>query len=179
MEYPAGTHWYYSSGTSNIVSYLIRKQFSNDSLYYKFIHNELFNTIGMPDAVMEVDPTGTTVGSSYLYATLRDYARFGLLYLNDGVFNGIRVLPAGWVEYTTREASDSKGEYGAFFWLNKGKKFPSAPADMYSCAGHDGQKIFIIPSKELVVVVVGYSPSSNGGMDFDTLLRDILGTIID
>ncbi len=176
-EYPAGTHWYYSSGTSNIVSYLIRKQFSSDSLYYKFIHNELFNRIGMPDALMEVDPSGTMVGSSYLYATLRDYARFGLLYLNDGVFNGVRILPEGWVEYSTREASGSKGEYGAFFWLNKGKKFPSAPEDMYSCAGHDGQKIFIIPSKDLVVVVAGYSPSSNGGMDFDTLLKDILGTL--
>jgi len=177
MEYPAGTHWYYSSGTSNIVSYLIRKQSGSDSMYYKFIHNELFNRIGMPAAVMEVDPSGTMVGSSYLYARLRDYARFGLLYLNDGVFNGERILPEGWVEYTRREASDSKGEYGAFFWLNKGRKFPSAPEDMYSCAGHDGQKIFIIPSKELVIVVVGYSPSSNGGMDFDGLLKDILLTL--
>jgi CubicO group peptidase (beta-lactamase class C family) len=177
FEYTAGTKWYYSSGTSNIVSYLIRKQFSNDSLYYKFIHNELFNKIGIPDALMEVDPSGTMVASSYLYASARDYARFGLLYLNDGVFNGVRILPDGWVAYTTKEASDSKGEYGAFFWLNKGKKFPSAPEDMYSCAGHDGQKIFIIPSKDLVVVVVGYSPSSNGGMDFDSLLKDILMTI--
>jgi CubicO group peptidase (beta-lactamase class C family) len=176
-EFPSGTKWYYSSGTSNIVSFLLRKQFVNDTLYYQFIHKELFNKIGMPDAVMETDPSGTIVGSSYLYATVRDYARFGLLYLNDGVFNNERILPEGWVKYTVTPASDSKGGYGAFFWLNRGGKYPSAPPDMFSCEGHDGQKIFIIPSKDLVVVVVGYSPSSNGGLDFDTLLRDILATL--
>lgn len=176
-EYPAGTHWYYSSGTSNIVSYLLRKQFTHDTLYYKFIHNELFNKIGMPDAVMEADPSGTLIGSSYIYATVRDYARFGLLFLNDGIFNGERILPEGWVKYSTTAASDSRGGYGAFFWLNGGKKYPSAPQDMYSCEGHDGQRIFIIPSRELVVVVTGYSPSSNGGMDFDSLLKDILASI--
>ena len=84
--YPAGTHWYYSSGSTNIISKLIRKQFSSDSAYYVFANNQLFNRIGMPDAILEVDPSGTRVGSSYLYATARDYARFGLLYMNDGVF---------------------------------------------------------------------------------------------
>ncbi len=84
-EFPAGTTWYYSSGTTNIVSYLIRKELGNDSSYYTFADIELFNRIGMPDAVFEVDPSGTRVGSSYLYATARDYARFGLLYMNDGV----------------------------------------------------------------------------------------------
>ena len=82
---------------------------------------------------------GHVVGSSYLYATARDYARFGLLYLNDGVFNGERILPEGWVKYSTISASASNGVYGSFFWLNKSKKLPSAPEDMYSCNGHDGQ----------------------------------------
>ena len=128
---PAGTHWYYSSGTTNIVSYLIRKQFSNDSVYYVFADNQLFNKIGMPDAVLEVDPSGTWVGSSYLYATARDYARFGLLYQNDGVFNGERILPEGWVKYSTSSASASEGLYGSFFWLNRSRTMPSAPEDMY------------------------------------------------
>lgn len=175
--YDPGTHWYYSSGTTNIVSKLIRRQFSNDSAYYVFANYQLFNKIGMPDAVFEVDPSGTRVGSSYLYATARDYARFGLLFENDGVFNGDRILPEGWVKYTTTAASASNGRYGSFFWLNHSKILPSAPEDMYACDGHDGQHIYILPTQELVVVVLGYSPKSKGGMDIDRLLHDILGTL--
>lgn len=175
--FPAGTHWYYSSGSTNIVSYLIRKQLNNDSLYYVFANNQLFNKIGMPDAVLEVDASGTRVGSSYLYATARDYARFALLYMNDGVFNGERILPEGWVKYSTTPASESKGAYGSFFWLNQGKTYPSAPEDMYMCIGHDGQCILMIPSKDLIVVVLGYSPLSKGGMEFNSLVSDILGAI--
>jgi CubicO group peptidase (beta-lactamase class C family) len=177
VAYPAGTHWYYSSGATNIVSYLIRKKFNNDSLYYVFANNKLFNKIGAPDAVLEVDPTGTRIGSSYLYATARDYARFGLLFENDGVFNGERILPEGWVKYTTTVASASKGIYGSFFWLNWGRSLPSAPEDMFACDGHDGQHIYILPTQQLVVVVLGYSPTSKGGMDTNGLLKDILGTL--
>jgi hypothetical protein len=176
-EFPAGTKWSYSSGSANIVSHLIRKVFKTDSAYYDFAHDTLFEKIGIEDAVFEVDPDGTFVGSSYLYLTARDYARFGLLYLNDGIFNGHRLLPEGWVNYSTTSAADSKGQYGSLFWLNRNKRYPSAPEDMYSCEGHDGQMIFIIPSKQLCVVVLGYSPKSTGGMDFDRLLRDILKTI--
>jgi CubicO group peptidase (beta-lactamase class C family) len=176
-EIPEGKHWYYSSGTANIVSHLIRRELENDSLYYAFADNELFNKIGMPDAVFEVDASGTIVGSSYLYATARDYARFALLYQNDGIFNGERILPEGWVKYTTTEASASNGEYGSFFWLNRSKKLPSAPEEMFSCQGHDGQRIFIMPAQQLIVVVLGYSPTSGGGMDFDRLLKDILNTV--
>ena len=177
VAYPAGTHWYYSSGTTNIVSKLIRRQFSSDSAYYVFANNQLFNKIGMPDAVFEVDPSGTRVGSSYLYATARDYARFGLLFENDGIFNGERILPEGWVKYTTTPASASNGVYGSFFWLNRNKRLPSAPEDMFACDGHDGQHIYILPTQQLVVVILGYSPTSRGGMDTDRLLRDILSTL--
>jgi CubicO group peptidase (beta-lactamase class C family) len=179
LEYNIGTNWNYSSGSANIVSYLIRKQFNNDSLYYSFAHIELLNKIGMPDAIFEVDPSGTIVGSSYLYATARDYSRFGLFYLNDGVFNGERILPEGWVKYSTSAISGGKnihGEYGAFFWTNKEKEFPSAPEEMFMCEGHDGQQIFILPTQKLVVVVLGYSPRSNR-MDFDRLLKDILSAL--
>jgi hypothetical protein len=177
LQNPVGSKWYYSSGTTNIVNYLIRKSLNNDQDYYRFAHDNLFNKIGMPDAVFEVDAAGNQVGSSYIYATARDYARFGLLYLQDGVFGGERILPQGWVNYTTTSASDSKGEYGLFFWLNKGKYYPSAPDDMYSCNGHDGQRIFIIPSKELVVVLLGYSPKPDHAMNFDALLSDVLKAV--
>jgi len=176
-KYPSGTKWYYSSGTANIVSRLIRSRFTNDTLYHQFVHNRLFNKIGAPDICFEADPSGTLVGSSYLYASARDYARFGLLYLNDGVFNGERILPEGWVKYTSTPASDSKGQYGAFFWLNRGGDYPAAPADMFSCEGHDGQMIFIIPSKEMVVVVLGFSHKPDHAMDLNRLLGDIINTI--
>lgn len=176
-QYPSGTHWYYSSGSVNVVNYLMRKTLGNDHDYYLFAQTELFGKIGMPDAVFEVDASGTQVGSSYIYATARDYARVGLLYLNDGVFNGERILPEGWVKYSTTPASDSKGRYGSLFWLNQSKYYPAAPADMYSCNGHDGQQIFIIPSKELLVVLLGYSPKPNRVMKFNELLGDVLSTI--
>lgn len=177
LSAPTGSLWYYSSGSTNIVSQLIRRKINDDQQYYRFAKTELFNKIGMTDAVFEVDPSGTHVGSSYIYATARDYARYGLFNLQDGVFNGERILPEGWVKYSTTPASNSKGEYGAFFWLNKSNYYPSAPEDMYSCNGYDGQRIFMIPSKKLVVVILGFSHKPDHVMDLDALLGDIIGAI--
>jgi CubicO group peptidase (beta-lactamase class C family) len=176
-EYPSGTHWYYSSGTANIISTLIRQKFESDTSYYAFAQDQFFEKIGITDAVFEVDPSGDFISSSYLYATARDYARFALLYLNDGVFNGERILPEGWVDYTKTPASASGGKYGAMFWLNRGGEYPDAPEDMYSCEGHDGQRIYIIPSSDLAVVVLGYSPVPDNKMDFDRLLKDIMAAL--
>lgn len=174
FETAAGSKWYYSSGSTNIVNYLLRKNLGKDQEYYNFAHSRLFNKIGMYNAVFETDASGTQVGSSYIFATARDYARFGLLYLQDGIFNGERILPEGWVKYCTTPASAGNGEYGSFFWLNLNGKLPSAPPDMYWAQGHNGQRIFIIPSKELVVVVTSYSPKPDKVIDFNRLLGDIL-----
>jgi len=100
-----------------------------------------------------------------------------LLFLQDGVFNGESILPEGWVKYSTSPNTQSKGEYGSLFWLNRAKKYPSAPQDMFACEGHDGQSIFIIPSRELVVVILGFSHKPDHGMNDDKLLGDILGAI--
>ena len=175
LEYSPGSHFEYSSGMANVLTYLIRDQFNNDSIYYSFPYTKLFHRIGITDAVFETDPSGTFVGSSYLYATLRDYARFALLYQQDGVFGGERVLPEGWVDYTRKPASASEGEYGSLFWLNGKGKVPSAPKDTYMCIGHDGQRIFIVPSREAIVVVLGYSPKDS--MNFDRLLADVLNAL--
>ena len=121
--------------------------------------------------------SGTPVGSSYLYTTARNFARFGLLYLNNGMFAGQRILPESWVKYTRTPASASAKQYGSFFWLNADRHFPDVPEDMYSCVGHDGQQIFIIPSKDLVVVILGYSPKPDHEIDFNRLLRDIIKNI--
>ncbi len=177
LEYTPGTHWYYSSGTANILSQLVRQEFDSDTSCYAFTQDQLFEKIGITDAVFEVDASGDFVGSSYLYASARDYARFGLLYLNDGVFNGERIFPEDWVDYTRTPASGSNGKYGALFWLNKDGRYPSAPDDMFSCEGHDGQMIFIIPSKELVVVVLGFSHKPDNALETDRLLKDVLQAV--
>ena len=174
---PVGKAWNYSGGSTNLVNYVMRKTINNNNEYYKFAYTYLFNKIGMPDAVFEVDASGTQVGSSYIYATARDYARYGLLYLQDGVFNGERILPEGWVKYSTSPNAHSNGEYGSQFYLNKSKYCPSVPKDMYWCQGHDGQNIFIIPSKDLVVVVLGFSHLPDHGMNDDQLLADIISTL--
>ncbi len=163
--------WLYSSGTTNIVCDYIRSLFPGDEEYLAYPRKSLFNPLGMRSAVWEPDASGTLVGSSYLYATQRDYARFGLLYLHDGKWLGEQHLPEGWVEYTTTVANGSGGEYGAFFWLNRSGAYPGVPEDMFSCNGHDGQFIFIIPSKQLVIVRTGYSP--NGSFDIKGMVRMI------
>ena len=177
LEFSPGEKWSYSSGSVNVVNYLMRKAIGNDDEYFSFARTQLFNKIGMPDAIFEADPTGTQVGSSYIYATARDYARYGLLYLHDGIFNGERILPENWIKYTTTPASASNGKYGSLFWLNKSKQYASAPEDMYSCEGHEGQRIFIIPSKDLVIVLLGHSPKPDKAMKFNELLGDILSSI--
>ena len=170
-----GTHWYYSSGSTNIIVRYLRGRFASEEEFLQYIHERLFDPLGIDNPCFEPDMSGTPVGSSYLYATARDFARLGHMYLHDGCVGEERLLPEHWVEYTTTPASDSKGGYGACFWLNRGKTYPSAPEDMYSCQGHDGQMIFIIPSKELVVVVLGYSPKPDRVIEFDRLLSDIIG----
>jgi len=113
--------------------------------------------IGMHSAVMEPDAAGTFVGSSYCYATPRDWAKFGQLYLNDGLWEGERILPAGWVEYTYTPAKASENGYGAFFWLNQDGEMADVPKNTYSCQGFQGQRVFILPSQNLVVVRMGLS----------------------
>ena len=126
----------------------------------------------MNSAVFETDAAGTYVGSSYIYATARDYARFGMLYINDGNWLGEQILPDGWVEYTTTEAPASEGDYGSFFWLNRGGEYSDAPEDMYSCEGHDGQFIINIPSKDLTIVRLGFSDPDE--FDLNLMIKEIL-----
>ncbi len=174
-KYPADSVWMYSSGSTNLVCRELRKTFPDDQAYYAYPRQALFNRIGMTSAIFEVDASGTFVGSSYLYATMRDYARFALLYLYDGNWEGDQILPKGWVDYTTETANGSEGRYGSSFWLNRSGEYPDAPDDLFLCKGHDGQFICIIPSKELVVVRTGYS--KKGEFDLNALLKGILKSL--
>ncbi len=169
-----GTEWKYSSGTSNILSGIMRILIGNDQIYHEFLYRELFNKIGVSSMILETDAAGNFVGSSYGYASARDWARFGLLYYNDGVWKGDTILPKGWVAYTRTPASASKGEYGAQFWLNKSMTLPDAPEDLFACEGHRGQNVFIIPSRNLVVVRLGFSEE---GFKSNEFLKGILAAI--
>jgi CubicO group peptidase (beta-lactamase class C family) len=150
LRHSPGQVFNYSSGTANILSLILRKAIG-DEYYYRFPYEQLFEKIGMYSAVLEPDASGTFVGSSYCYATARDWARFGLLYLHDGVWNGQRILPEGWVKWTTTGTS-----YGALWWLNKeesgARRHPQLPADCYACEGYEGQYVWVVPGSDLVVV---------------------------
>jgi CubicO group peptidase (beta-lactamase class C family) len=178
-EVAPDTKWYYSSGTTNIISRITR-QAIGDSDYYNFAYREIFNKIGAYSMVIEPDASGTFVGSSFSYATARDWARFGLLFLNDGVNGGDQIFPKGWVKYsTTPAAAAPQGEYGAQIWLNAGnknnladKRFPDVPNDMYLMDGFEGQSVVMIPSRNVVIVRLGLSQKR----EFDTniFVRDVL-----
>jgi len=175
-----GKVFYYSSGTSNIIARIVRET-AGDDKYYRFAYDSIFHPIGMYHMVVEPDAGGTYVGSSYSYANAYDWARFGLLYLNDGVWNGHRILPEGWVKYSTTPAPAAKqGQYGAQFWLNAGvpgmpedRQYPSAPTDLYWADGFEGQNVFVLPSKNLVIVKL--SLSQNGEyLNDDRFLHDVI-----
>ena len=177
-----GKVFYYSSGTTNIISRIIRDKIG-DEHYYRFPYEELFYKLGIHSMVIEPDAGGTFVGSSYSFATARDWARFGLLYLNDGVWNGERILPEGWVTYSYTPASGAQlGEYGAQFWLNAGAKgnsekriYPSVSTDLYWADGFEGQNVFILPSKKLVIVKL--SQSQGNYLDDDQFLAGIVESL--
>ncbi|HTF32620.1 MAG TPA: serine hydrolase [Myxococcota bacterium] len=181
LAHPPGTVWSYSSGTTLILSRILRSLIGSDSDYHAFPRRELFERIGMKSAVMEPDVAGTFVGSSYSYATARDWARFGLLYLRDGTWEGERILPAGWVDYTRTPAPAAPhGEYGAHFWLNAGaaergapSPDPRAPADLFYASGHDGQVVAIVPSRDLVIVRAGLTPD-DGRYDVNGFVDELV-----
>ncbi|NNE77794.1 MAG: serine hydrolase [Pricia sp.] len=164
--------WNYSSGTSNLLSGILRDQFKSHQEYLDYPYAALIDKIGMQSMVIETDMKGNYVGSSYAWANTRDWAKFGLLYLNKGEWNGNQLFDPKWVAYVTAPTMHSDGKYGGHFWLNAGGKYPDVPKDMYSANGFQGQRVFIIPSKDLVVVRTGLAEEP----DFD--MNAFLGGII-
>lgn len=167
--------WNYSSGTTNLLSGILRTQFTTHQDYLDFPYSALIDKIGMYSMLIEADMEGNYIGSSYGWASTRDWAKFGLLYLNKGNWNGEQLFDPQWVDYVTKPTADSEGVYGAHFWLNTGGKYPDAPKDLYSANGFQGQRVFIIPSKELVIVRTGLEQEPV--FDANGLIKDILATI--
>jgi CubicO group peptidase (beta-lactamase class C family) len=153
---PPGTRFNYSSGTSNIISGIVARAVGPGESYARFLHGRLFGPLGMTSADPEFDEAGTWVASSSMYATARDYARFGLLYLRDGVWDGIRLLPAGWVDYGrtwVSEDPDDASPYGAHWWGVAGDTLGT-----FRASGYEGQSITLCPALDLMVVRLGKTP---------------------
>jgi CubicO group peptidase (beta-lactamase class C family) len=180
------TVWSYSSGTTNIVARMLRELHGNDlGAQVRFSRERLFDAADMTSAFFEPDVTGTFIGSSFAFMTARDWARFGELHRQDGVWFGRRILPEGWVRYvTTPTPLAPDGQYGAHFWLNAGdpknpaqRPWPKLPTDTYAASGHSGQYVFVVPSAKLVVVRLGLSLPDDGKEGAEELVAEVIAAI--
>ena len=159
-----GSHWAYSTGTSVILGALVgdRARAAGEDIR-AFAQRELFGPIGMRSAIPELDAAGSFLGGAFVWATARDWARFGLLYLRDGVWEQRRILPEGWVAFSrTPSSAEGNRRHGAHLWINRGfeteevqRAMPQLPETTFSAQGRGGQYVVMVPSKDLVVVRLG------------------------
>ena len=178
-----GTAWNYHDGNTIILSHLIRDASGGkpaDAL--RFARRELFGPLGMTNVTLQLDASGTIEGAGEMMASARDWARFGQLYLNDGVVGGKRILPEGWVNYSASATPNAWVGIGAGFWTNQGDSFGAKfrvehgwPRDAFFAKGTIGQYTIVIPSDQLVIVRLGRSPNWPPEADgvFD-LVRDVV-----
>jgi len=177
LEAAPGMRWKYANNDTLLLLRALRHRLGDDLKYLRFPYDELLHPIGMYHTRMEVDHLGNFVGSSQTYTTARDLARFGVLLLNDGVWNGKRLLPEGWVKFSTTAAPNSPsvpglGGYGAHFWLLD--QLPGVPAGTFTTAGNKGQFVTVVPAHDLVIVRTGVDP------DGKRFLPDrLVGAVID
>jgi len=167
LVHAPGAVWSYSSGTAVMLARIFQNTARPDPLGY--LRTRLFGPLGMSSAVIEADESGNLVGSSYMYATPRDWARYGQLLAQDGVWNGDEILPRGYVAMMSSPVASSGGEYGhgmVWRWATHSDKpgvNPDAaygiPEDTFWMSGHDGQYVAIIPSRQLVIVRMGLTPT--------------------
>lgn len=167
LETPPGNAWNYHDGNTVILSHLIRNAAGGSaSDVLRLAQQELFAPLGMRHVTIEFDAAGTPEGSSQMLASARDWARFGQLYLSDGVVGGMRILPEGWVQYSASPTPNAWVGMGAGFWTNLGDSFGARyriergwPRDAFFAKGAIGQYVIIIPSERLVIVRLGRSPN--------------------
>jgi CubicO group peptidase (beta-lactamase class C family) len=160
-----GTRYHYSSPSTILLSRIVRDAAGGGpGEMLRFAERELFVPLGMRGVTFEVDAAGTPIGSTYLYATARDWARFGVLYANDGVAGARRILPEGWVDFSAAPTPGSRDGYGAGFFTNRGdsdfgrlRVKGGMPADSFFASGTQGQRVLVAPAERLVVVRLGRS----------------------
>ncbi|EQA45041.1 beta-lactamase [Leptospira broomii serovar Hurstbridge str. 5399] len=187
LEQDPGTKWNYSNAGYQILSRIVRDSTGRDAqTFMEFVHRELFAPLGIKKATLTFDSSDIPVGSNGMFASARDWALLGMLYLNDGFAGRKRILPDGWLKYSTMQTLDTG--YGAGFWLNvtdnKIPQFgirwgmPHAPKDTFFGRGHLGQYIVIIPSKKLVIVRLGVSHGRGGEIEsVGQLVSDVIADL--
>jgi CubicO group peptidase (beta-lactamase class C family) len=180
LQWPPNTVGRYRNTDPVLINYLIRLGVEKrGGEYLSFPQRALFDKIGVRTMVMETDPFGNFLTQGYELASARDWARLGILYLQDGVWNGERILPVGYAKFVSTLApawqADKRPVYGGFFWINGDGTLP-VPRDAYYMAGAGGQTTLIIPSHDLVVVRLGhYKGSAAGSAGF----RKALGLLME
>lgn len=155
---PPGERFNYSSGTTNVISGIVARLLGPGEPYEAFLQERLFDAIDLPSARATFDPAGTFIASSFVYATARDFARFGLLYLRDGVWDGRRLLPEGWVDTARRQLStdpENGNGYGWQWWVRAGDEHHGT----FWAQGYEGQSIVVCPGLDLVLVRLGKTPA--------------------
>lgn len=188
----------YSSFTTNVLSRFMMTLFDTHEEYLRFPTEALFRPLGMESFVLETDPAGIFIGSSFAYGTARDWTRFGLLFLHDGVWNGQRILPEGWVDFTRNSTFSSEGVYGSHFWLGGGihnddwsvnercnKLFPSRlldrtfikdgyPPGSFLAHGFEEQALVIVPKHNVVLLRMGATKAMVVKMDKIAFYKTVL-----
>ena len=178
LGHAPGTTWNYTNANTQLLSRIVREAAGGSAEATRaFALRELFDKLGMRHVTLEFDAAGTPIGASHMWAPARDWARFGLLFLHDGVVGGERILPVGWADYSaTPTAGSETYGHGAGFWTNRGNgsgaRYRIAggiPADAFMARGSHGQYVVIIPSEDLVIVRFG--PAWTPRDDMDALTR--------
>jgi CubicO group peptidase (beta-lactamase class C family) len=175
-----GKRWAYSSATTQILARIIRDAVGGPEQTLAFAWRELFNPLGMRHVTLEFDASGTLQGSANMLASARDWAKFGLLYLNDGVVGGKRILHEDWVDFCAAATLDT--DYGAGFWTNrsahpnaKGRVRAGMPRDSFFASGTLGQRVVILPSQHMIVVRLGDSVAEDGDIrGLTRLVREVI-----
>jgi CubicO group peptidase (beta-lactamase class C family) len=159
-----GMRWHYSSPSTLILSRIVKNALGPPENVEQFARRELFGPLGMTTMTLEFDGAGTPVGSTFFFGSARDWARFGQLFLLDGMVEGKRILPEGWVNWSAAPTVEANVGYGAGFWTNRGDSRGAQarvkmgfPSDSFMASGSLGQRIMIVPSANLVVVRMGFS----------------------
>ncbi|MDX1566555.1 MAG: serine hydrolase, partial [Longimicrobiales bacterium] len=173
-----GSYWNYENYDTLLGVYAMKRVLGDDESYLEFPRRALLDRIGMRNTLLSTDRFGDFVLSSQVYTNARDLARFGLLYLNDGVWDGERILSRDWIDFvrTPAPATEDRGRfYGGQWWLvPEGRD--DVPADAYSTAGNRGQYVIVVPSQELVIVRRGLDWGRQGFDRWD-LTREILEAV--
>lgn len=183
LEAVPGTRWKYANNDTLLAVRTLRNVLPSQQAYNEYPYRALLNKLGMNDTYLETDWEGNFILSSQVWTTSRDLARIGVLYLQDGVWNGERILPEGWAGYVAEASGPQPPElnqrggpfpgYGAQFWLYN-ERFPNIPNDTYAARGNRGQFLVIVPSKSIVMVRRGYDPAGGEGFKLHVFIEDVL-----